>query len=198
MKIISLNARIWTRDRDKSSPYYWKTRMKAMKEMINAVEPDVICFQEMIFPATTYIPKTYKKVGLSFHHHIYVKKGITTRNHIFKKRTEKVKCFLENKWWTIINVHSSWIPEIHKKTMHIVDKWIKESNEATIACGDFNNQIDSNSTPITFEKYDGSSKGHIDYFITSLSSNKYKEFIITAKFGAKRISDHYPILLTTL
>ena len=77
MRIMTFNVGIWTRNRKKSDCFYWRSRMQAMYRMILAQEPDVICFQELWFPASRYIPKHYRKVfGTGLEHPIYVRKGI--------------------------------------------------------------------------------------------------------------------------
>ena len=60
--ILSFNVREWSRDTDKEKETFWKNRMEAMKKMIEEVSPDVICFQELMPPATRYVPDGYKSV----------------------------------------------------------------------------------------------------------------------------------------
>ena len=53
-----------------------------MERMIEDVNPDVICFQEMLFPATRYVPDGYKRVsGLNVSHPIFVRKGLKVNAH---------------------------------------------------------------------------------------------------------------------
>jgi len=51
MKILSHNVRVWTRDRDKNSDWYWKLRMERISDVISQIDPDILCFQELSFPA---------------------------------------------------------------------------------------------------------------------------------------------------
>lgn len=208
MKILTLNARNWGRDKDKSSPYYWKTRMKAMKRMLQDIDPDIICFQEMVFPATLYIPRCYRKVRPSFFHPIYIKKGLKTRDHSFKRYLEKVEVFAYQDWWLVINVHSSWEQSVHNKVMEQVQIWMNKARawySNCIACGDFNNPpVPSEelmlieTTPPgreTFCNFDTGKGARIDYFLSAQIQGDERAFVITNGYGAERISDHYPVLL---
>lgn len=208
MRILSLNARNWNRDTDKSSPYYWKTRMKAMKTMLETIDPDIICFQEMLFPATLYIPRDYRRVGFSISHHIYVKKGIRSRLHRFRIRTEKAEVFYDGDWWLIMNVHSTWHTKKHLRDLEQITKWMNTSHvwyANCIACGDFNNQwvrademVEIPFAPEyspTFKRFDDGRTSTIDHFLSAQPVGDEHPFVITHGYGAERISDHYPILL---
>jgi len=134
MKIISLNCRVWTRDRDKSSVHYWKKRMVKINEFIKKENPDILCLQELSFPANLYVPKNYKRVGLSIYHHIYVRKGIKARPLWFSIHHNGAKINDVR----IINIHGTW-----RKCMRKV--WQKLRNkvtEKTIIIGDFNQTKD--------------------------------------------------------
>lgn len=65
MRIVSLNCRVWTRDTDRKSPRWWRRRMGRIRRFITDEAPDVLCLQELSFPANLWIPKGYRRVGLS-------------------------------------------------------------------------------------------------------------------------------------
>lgn len=203
MKILTFNARIWTRDTTKrEEERYWKNRMKKMREMIEKYNPDIICFQEMMFPATCYIPKEYKRVGLTTQHPIYVKKGLKTSNHSFRIHLDTVTV---NDKVRIINVHSHWNKKINAETNQLIEKEATK-HKRIVACGDFNNYESDISLPSykhvqlepegqdTFINFDRPEESHgiIDHFyIKGLKARSAK---IITEYG--RISDHYPVLLT--
>lgn len=139
MKIMTFNVRIWTRDTDSSANTYWKKRMRRMEELISRENPDIICFQEMIFPATCYIPSGYKKIGLSAHHSIYIKKGtaIETRNHKFKIFYEYVDMYVPGFTnFRLFNIHTRWEDNIAASTFGGVTEDM--GNRNVVMCGDFN------------------------------------------------------------
>jgi len=213
MKILSFNIREIYRDLG-TTEYNWKFRMKAMNNMLKDINPDIICFQEMTFPANLFIPKGYKRVGLSVSHPIYIRKEFKYSKHKFRIHEESALITInENFSFTIINIHSHW----NKKTLNNTIKYIKSfENTPYIACGDFNNtasEINDYSlsyennirvvgnypekdTFINFTKPE-ESHGEIDHF--------YSNFVLDTSFSYKiiedtyssltRISDHYPILL---
>lgn len=208
MKILSFNVRAWTRDTDNSSEYYWKTRMSAVGSMIEDTNPDVICFQELVFPANLYIPSGYRRVNLSVSHPIYVRKGIKTSHHKFRVFFDSVNI----EQYQIINVHGRWEAKI---TDRIVNSLLKASQgKSTIICGDFNNGskdlmdrgfpenvrtilgIEHQPTFYHFTKppipdYDA----EVDHFFC-LHTIVPKSFrVITENYGCKRMSDHLPILM---
>ena len=219
MKIMSFNAREWSRDIKKSSPYYWKKRMEAMKKMIADNNPDVICFQELSFPACNYIPKGYKRVGLMINHPIYVRKDTTTKNNSWGIHYSKTNVYLDASHSVrVINVHSHWNENVIKKTMEDIHNEFSESTKhPVIACGDFNNfieQIDEICENSFGEKYTcvreylkmkkedtfqnftkESSHGEIDFFFTTHNYLSVDFKIIKNGYGVDKISDHYPIVL---
>ena len=199
MKVLSLNVRVWTRD-IKCGPNNWITRMKKIKWLINYLNPDVLCFQELSFPANLFIPKEYKRVNISFSHPIYVKKEIPIKKHKFRIFFDSVIIYNTIK---IVNVHSHWKYKIHYK---VIEQINKETNNSTftVVCGDFNNEKGSNMLywvkRVPFEKEvdtfinwnrPDESHGIIDHFYTN-GFNGTAEVI--TDYGI--MSDHYPILLT--
>ena len=210
MKVLSFNIREIYRDLGKTETN-WKSRMCAMKKMIKDINPDIICFQEMTFPANLYIPVGYKRVGFSINHHIYIWKSFTYKEHKFKIHEESAKITTDkNQTFYIINVHSHWDPKILKKTV----EYINTFKQPYIACGDFNNFIydisaaglsetlnlrfeaglPAEDTFINFDRPE-ESHGEIDHFYSNFVS-EFKYSIIKDLYGSPcRISDHYPILL---
>lgn len=143
MKIMTFNVRIWTRDTDSSANTFWKKRMARMEELISRENPDVICFQEMMFPATCYIPSGYKRVGISAHHSIFIKKnnGIKTRNHKFKIFYEYVDITIPKyPEFRLFNIHTRWEDNIAARTFTGVTEDMK--CHKCILCGDFNAELE--------------------------------------------------------
>ena len=199
---MSFNARIWTRDTSpEDGGRYWKNRMKKMKWMINYLSPDVICFQELMFPANLYVPKDYKRFNISFHHPIYVHKSIPIKNHVFKIHLDAVTIYDTVR---IINVHSHWNQNIlEKNCKQIREDFIHSGNSFAIICGDFNNTEDcikldwADRVPFeneqdTFINWNRPEESHgiIDHFYVFGFDSEAE---IVTEYG--KISDHYPILL---
>lgn len=104
MRVISLNCRVWTRDTDRKSPRWWRRRMERIRRFITDEAPDVLCLQELSFPANLWIPKGYRRVGLSASHHIYVRRGIKARPLWFSIHHNAA----EVEGVRVINVHGTW------------------------------------------------------------------------------------------
>lgn len=197
--------RQWTRDTDKSSPYYWRTRMEAMRRMLITLNPDVICFQEFLAPVGKYVPDCYKRVGLSVSHPIYIRKGMTAKKHKFSVFWEA--CTIDS--IRIFNVHTRW-------ERNILDCTVKDLNGMLtgrdIACGDFNNplytikasglkmysakEILKVPEEDTFQNFaHPESYGAIDhFFVNNVEPWRYE--MVTCGYGVARMSDHWPIMLT--
>lgn len=203
MRILSLNCRNWNRDKSSDSAHFWKQRALSMNWMIDELEPDVICFQEMIFPMTRYIPSGYRKVGFSVSHHIYVKKGLKTSG--WKFRVFWQCCMVED--IKVFCVHGRWEP---KGVSRLCGDIISEVEGKAVAMGDFNvglTQLYTRGMPDsarvklgmaqqdTFQNFDRpESRGEIDHaFLWGITPKSFR--VITYGYGAGRISDHYPILL---
>lgn len=207
MKILSLNCRNWNRDCDKSSPWFWKTRMAAMERMIKAKDPDVICFQEMIAPAGQYVPDGWKRVGVSVSHHIYIRKGVKAKNHKFGIHCEQA----DIDGVRVFCVHGDW----EDKAVDKLCKHLKENAQVfgpTVAIGDFNvgaTALDQHNLPKTarirlgmpeedtFENFTRPQESHGEIDHAVLWGCTPKDFeIIRYGYGAVRISDHWPIMVT--
>ena len=129
--ILSFNVREWSRDTDKEKETFWKNRMEAMNKMIQDVSPDVICFQELMPPATRYVPDGYKSVGLSVSHPVYIRKNLRASRHRFSIFWES--CLVEGV--SITNIHSRWEREIVERVVRHVNSHLTGKD---VACGDWN------------------------------------------------------------
>ena len=136
MRIVSLNCRVWTRDTDRRSPRHWRKRMERIRRFIADEAPDVLCLQELSFPANLWIPKGYRRVGLSASHHIYVRMGIKARPLWFAIHHNAA----EVEGVRVINVHGTW-----RKCMGKV--WERLRREADkrpcLMAGDFNHSTEA-------------------------------------------------------
>lgn len=206
LRILSFNVRSWTRDTDASAPTYWRTRMAAMERMIEDVDPDIICFQEFLFPVGQYVPNAYKRVsGLNISHPIFVRKSLRYRAHALNVRWEA--CTVDG--LRVINVHSHWDSEIFRKS---VDQINAQLTGCDIACGDWNKglsavkgaglQMESARVLLgepevdTFANFTRPQESHgpIDhFFVNGLTPISYR--MITDGYGCEKMSDHYPIVL---
>lgn len=206
LRILSFNVRTWTRDRDTDSDVFWRTRMAAMERMIEDQDPDVLCFQEMLFPATRYVPDGYRRVGaVNISHPIFVRKGLKVRDTELALRWQA--CTVEGV--RIINVHSSWDREITQRTVEQVNAQLTGRD---VACGDWNVrlaalqnaglQMESARVRLGLPEEDTfanftrplESHGPIDhFFVRGLAPLSYR--LITDSYGCAKMSDHYPMLL---
>ena len=204
LRILSFNIREWTRDRDSKGEYFWRNRMEAMTKMIEAVDPDVICLQEVLPPAGRYVPEGYKRVGVGVSHPIYVRDSMKASKHSFAIFWEA--CNVEG--IRIINVHSRWEQEIVERTVRQVNEQLPDR---AVACGDWNTGLASitraglqmqsarallsepeTDTFANFTKAE--SHGAIDhFFVKGVTPVSYR--MIINGYGVSRISDHWPIVL---
>ena len=209
LRVLSFNVRTWTRDLDADSDVFWRTRMEAMERMIEDLDPDILCFQEMLFPATRYVPDGYKRVsgGVNISHPIFVRKGVKWQDHEVAVRWEA--CTVEGV--RIINVHSSWDGEITARTVEQVNAQLTDC-EMALACGDWNVrlaalqkaglQMESARVLLgvpeddTFANFTRPQESHgpIDhFFVAGLQAVSYR--MITDPYGCSKMSDHFPIVL---
>ena len=209
MIVMSFNIREWTRDKDESAPTFWKKRLEAMQKCILNINPDILCVQECWPRIARKIKKLgYKSAGISFHHIIFVKKGIKTKNPHFNIFVNW--CDLSN-GIRIVNVHTRWERKLLKYTVDKVNKITH--NKKSIACGDFNASIEKLTelgiklnhvrTNLGLEKIDTfqnftkqESHGEIDhFFVNFITPNTFK--ILKSNYGCEgRMSDHHPIVMT--
>ena len=203
MKILSLNARCWYRDTDKHKPGYWKHRAERIRQLIDTEDPDIILFQEMLYPMTRCIPKRYKKACKgSISHHIYIRKAYKVLRHDWHIRychalidtgTEGVNAF---------SIHTHWEEKIYRKTCTQITSEL-QACALTVAGGDWNNAPDTlrhllfplylRTTGInTFRNWESGKEAELDYFAVWPDRN-VKAVCHDQLFA---ISDHCPIILT--
>ena len=168
------------------------------------VDPDVICLQEVLPPAGSYVPDGYHRVGVGVSHPIYVRVGLKASRHTFAIFWEA--CTVSG--IRIVNVHSRWEREIVERTVRQVNGQLTGRD---IACGDWNTglrsiesaglRMQSARTLLgapetdTFANFTKSeSHGAIDhFFVNGVTPVSYR--MLTDGYGVPRISDHWPILL---
>ncbi len=142
--------------------------MERVRSFILEQDPDVLCLQELSFPANLWIPKGYRRVGLSISHHIYVRKGIKSRPLWFAVHHNAAKIG----GIRIINVHGTW-----RKCMDRAWRQIKgRMKEPCLVVGDFNQTYisvaDNLKVPMpkrgcyTFKNYTTGAQGDIDHCVT--------------------------------
>lgn len=204
-RVMSFNVRTWTRDTDRDSDAHWRKRMEAMERMIIDADPDIICFQEMLFPATRYVPDGYRRVaGVNVSHPIFVRKGLGYSGHSTSIYWES--CLVEGV--QVINVHSRWEKDVMLRVVRQVNGRLKGRS---LACGDWNVSLRSlkeaglNMSSAremlgvpevdTFANFTrAESHGAIDhFFVDGLTPVSY--MMVTDGYGCTRISDHFPIVL---
>lgn len=205
MKILSFNVGIWSRNWKKSDPFYWKNRMALMAELLAVENPDVICFQELWFPATLFIPNNYKRIfGTGLEHPIYVRKGV---NHKLGKFRIHWSSAVVN-GIKIFSTHGHWNENITIKLCKSLNDNVKDTDKALLV-GDWNvvpedlfkhldkrfhNVREELNLPAknTYEHfYDPARCWELDYFV-SYNLSGFKNYrIIPSK--SLRISDHDPI-----
>ncbi len=203
MKIISLNIRVWTRDRKRSSEHWWVSRYRGIHDYIKAEKPDVICLQEVWWPAK-YVLKLgklgYKKTGWGFSHPVYVRKSTKVTEHkvgIFATMAivDGVQYF---------SVHAHWKEKLFNRAM----KWIAMQRKGVkcVCAGDFNTSdtqklfinlfmtsarksLNAPSAD-TFANYTRpkESHGEIDHILRTYSVKLW-----TYKVGPSDLSDHRSI-----
>ena len=203
LRLMTFNVRVWTRDTDSKSDTFWKKRMERMRDMINRECPDIICFQEMNFPATCYIPSNYRRVGISASHSIFVKKGISTSNHKFKIFYEY--CKIADKFY-LFNVHTRWEENVAKNTFSNISSDCV--GKKAIICGDMNATLEDvrknglkgvsvreelGLEPVdTFQNYTKEYQhGEIDHFIT-VNMGKVSSYKVIEDYS---MSDHRPVMI---
>ena len=183
MRILSFNIREWTRDRDEEGEYYWRRRMEAMTRMIEDVDPDVICLQEVLPPAARYVPEGYKRVGVGVSHPIFIRDTMVASRHSFAI------------FWEACTVRQVG----------------GQLTGRDVACGDWNTGLRSieaaglkmqsarvllgEAETDTFANFTkAQSHGAIDhFFVNGVTPVAYR--MVTEGYGVSRISDHWPIVL---
>ena len=212
-KLISLNIRTLYRDTKRQSEHWWVARYRAIHDYIKEQDPDVICLQEVWWPAK-YVLRLgklgYKKTGWGFSHPIFVRKSAKVSKRavsIFSTMAivDEVQYF---------SVHCRWEEELFQNAMWwIYRKVIESTNMKSIAAGDFNrsdissiaNTLDMTSVRYalklepqdTFANYKRPERTHgeIDHFF---ASGLWKALCVIKSYevGPSDLSDHRPIVLT--
>ena len=185
--------------------------MELMRLMIEEQQPDVICFQELWFPASTYIPDNYKKVvGSGLEHPIYVRRGLVVGQRSFHIHWSMAQV----EGYYIFSIHGHWDRKKTEKLFadihECINKLSKNQEPSCILTGDYNvewNELKELASPllnirevlnqerqITYMHFvDNTRVGEIDHFLycncTPLSYSVFPD-----KEGKFRISDHYPIV----
>jgi len=206
MKIYCHNVRVWTRDRDKSSEWYWKARMSRISDLIAAEQYDILCLQELSFPANLRLPGGYRRLCPSISHPIYVRKGIKTRRHRFHTRWDECEVKVGEEWMLLINVHLHWKESIFTRSIEAIrdriDTAIAEG-QGFVACGDWNVGRDILEDEFNYKAYvfpwdsytfknsNTGKEGKIDFFVANYADIWENDIYI----GDAVLSDHRPIRL---
>ena len=207
-KIISLNIRTLYRDTKRQSEHWWVERYRKIHDYIKEQNPDVICLQEVWWPAK-YVLKLgklgYKKTGWGFSHPIFVRKSAK----VSKRAVSVFSTMAIVDGVQYFSVHAHWEEKLFQRAMRRIKKqqmrarWIK----SCIACGDFNrtnrdsihkalkwlSSVRDGRFPVdTFQNYKHpESCGEIDHFFANGCVVVYSYFV-----GQTNLSDHQPIVLT--
>ncbi len=204
VKVLSLNIRVWTRDIGKSGEHWWVKRYRGIREYIGTENPDVICLQEVWWPAK-YVLRLgklgYKRTGWGFSHPIYARKGAAIKDSgtsVFATTAtvDGVQYF---------SVHAHWKERYFQRAM----RWIAERRSLKCVCaGDFNTsdtqkladnlylssaRVRLGLSPIdTFTNFyrPKESHGEIDHVLTALP-------VVPADYriGPYGFSDHRPVIM---
>ena len=210
MKILSLNCRAFYRDLNRKKPTYWRKRAKAIKELIQRENPDIILFQELTVPMKWHVlPKGYKRATLfSISHHVYCRREyevVGNEWHIHwcrafidinQSKTDTFPCI------NLFSVHSHWDRKIYTKVSdQILAKYKvhKDGKTITIAGGDWNVEpevMERRMRPLalcrpheeTFQNWTNIFHGELDYFAYNHCKPKCHRL-------DDFVSDHYPVVL---
>lgn len=204
MKILSFNVRVWTRNTSKKKAGYWKDRARLIAEEIVRINPDIILFQEMIYPMTNYIPAAYKKAtGCSVSHHIYCRKAFQVLSHEWHMRW--CRAVIRTDMGEEINafsVHTHWDEDIYRKTCTEITSHL-EGGMHNIAGGDWNNipeviqplvkkpMVLARTGHITFQDWESGKEAELDFFACWPQDGKAE-----IASDISRLSDHRPVMLT--
>lgn len=202
MKLLSCNVRVWFRDINPKSEHYWRKRMKNLAELIENEKPDVLCLQELWWPASKYVPKNYKRIGISLSHHIYIRQYAHKPIFVPQKRIWRLRWRLvQFRVWgyydcAIVSVHMHWDKKILDRNIKMLNKHILRP-EAYLLAGDWNNPSDAiclrGGVPLpdepTFRNFDTGKEAKIDLaFYWGLLNVK-------GRIGPDVGSDHKPIIV---
>ena len=168
---------------------------------------DIICFQELMYPATRYVPRGYRRVSwMNISYPIYVRKGLKAWDRAVAMRWNA--CTVAG--IRIISIHSSWEKEIMNRTVEQVNAQLTGRD---VACGDWNVglaalnkaglQMQSARAQLGLPEEDTfinftrpqQSHGAIDHFFLNGSLTPVSYRMVTDTYGCAKLSDHYPIVL---
>lgn len=211
MRVLSLNVGIWTRNWKRSDTNYWLKRARVMSRVVESLNVDVICFQEMWFPMSMFVPKGYRKVrGTGWEHPIYVRDGIgdVHKSSFHITWSSAVVNSVE-----VVNVHTRWESRILKRTCEGIVNHCDESPYLSLLCGDFNNswgavkgylpksfesvrEVLDEPMKDTFEHFTKpKSHGEIDLFVTDGVLVPLYYDVYLSSDGGIRFSDHCPVVV---
>lgn len=192
------------------SPHFWMKRMSRMRKMLLQEKPDVICFQEMRWPATLYIPRDYFRVSGDTSHPIYLKRNSSEIIDYMDRGTESfmssvsIFCHDGGDWLVLYNVHLSCNDAVREEQLEFLSLCTKYRQHVLI-CGDFNATQDwvmpnfssylhalNNKNIETYTNLETGEGACIDHFI----GNVDKKWCLV--YNGTRVgyySDHYPVIL---
>lgn len=204
MKVLTFNVRNWTRDCNNKKPTFWKNRADDMSRLILNLNPDIIFFQELMWPMSNYVPEAYEKITLMTSHSIWVKKGqfkVMDREWHMRFAFAQVKDKETKQLYNLFSVHTHWDESILNNTLESIKERI-DYGIINIAGGDWNNEFSEirdkfilNAivpTGITFKNWETGKTATLDYFGTE---PRMPEAVLQI-INRPNLSDHYPVLLT--
>lgn len=214
MKILTLNIRVWTRDarRKESGAHWWVARYRAIHDYIEGANPDIICLQEVWFPAALVLCLRrlgYKRTGWGFSHPIYVRRDVPVSGR--RVSVYVTAATLKDDDLQVFSVHAHWCEKRFSKAMAWILKQRDRSVDA-LAAGDFNtssvaeigealnDELTSSREALgltavdTFANYKCPTRSHgeIDHIFAS-GGVKPLVYIVG---GTDSLSDHRPVTLT--
>lgn len=213
MKIVSLNIRKWSRDRNPFDwNHWWIVRTWRQRKFFKKENPDVICLQEKWFPVGKLLLGLWKYKcygGWKCHIPIYIKKDLDNHWYWDAKFDNNGHGTLSimvnsnsmfNQDVLITNCHFPWQEPKFKECM---DK-VFPTLENEIVCGDFNcgrNRINKLIPQINFIKEQESDTfqnykhpeqhGEIDYFL--IPDDFTLSVVSQRTLDTYKLSDHKPI-----
>ena len=211
VKLISLNIRTLYRDTKRQSEHWWVARYRAIHEYIKEQNPDVICLQEVWWPAK-YVLRLgklgYKKTGWGFSHPIFVRKSLRVREH--RVSTYATMAIVDEIQY--FSVHAHWGKDRFAKAMEWIRTKIYNFHRIAlyrvVAAGDFNTSdtkkvrealaLKSAREQLGAERVDTfanykrptQSHGELDHFFTDTRIDLYQYWVNGSDF-----SDHRAITL---
>lgn len=154
--------------------------MVKINEFIKKENPDILCLQELSFPANLYVPKNYKRVGLSIYHHIYVRKGIKARPLWFSIHHNGAKINDVR----IINIHGTWRKCMKKVWQKLRIKLLDVY--AFTNCSKLSSMIINAKTPPNlYSDTTFNGVNNVIFYVPSESLDNYKSDYFWSRYTAK-------------